>query len=541
MTSFRNALGHGAFFNKLIASKGISPEEIERLKKMRTLWEFYEGYHWGGIQTDAEAGEASEVTVNFCRAFVNKFVAFELGSAFTIGMTKAVAGLVVCADGRTAQQFLEDVWVDNGRETFCVELGQSKSVTGEAWAKVTHMPAGSFEDSFGEYPDGRIAVTVVPTMYVSARYGRHDKSALEEVAVQYLVETEARGLFSAKAKEALYKEVWTKDLVAYYEDGNETGRAANPYGFVPFVKFINYPVHGKACGASDIEDIIPMNVEFNLKRSNVSEIIDYHAAPTTIVYGAKIGNLEKGANKVWGGMPKDGRVENLHMQGDLTAATVYTRMLKTEMCEVAGIPESVLGGTQAVSNTSGVAMQYMNLPLIERSNVKRALTRNGLERMNKMILGIALAEGLIEKPETSSFIEVAESMDGSGELRTERREVTVPVTRAEFFHTEVTLPDTLPKDRLMEMQMLQMELNMGLESRPGALKRLGREDIPTRLAEIDEDRRLHPEFYGLPPNPEAQGEATNDGRAKESENAQKEINSGMLNGEHPHQLSDQTT
>ena len=538
MAGFQNVLGHGALFSRLVANKGVTPEEMERLKRISTFWEFYEGYHWNDIQTDAAAGEASEVTINFCRAFVNKFVAFELGSAFTINLTKAVAGLVVCRDGRTAQQYLEDVWIDNNRETFCVEMGQSKSVTGEAWVKVTYLPPGSFDDPFGEYPRGRVMVSVVPAMYVKAGYHQHNKTVLEEVTVQYIIEGESRGLFFVKPKEVLYREVWTKGEVVYYEDGDETDRAENPYGFIPFVQFINYPVQGKTSGASDLEDIIPMNVEFNQKRSNVSEIIDYHAAPTTIVYGAKIGNLEKGANKVWGGMPKDGRVENLHMQGDLSAATVYTRTLKTEMCEVAGIPESVLGGTQAVSNTSGVAMQYMNLPLIERTNVKRALTRNGLERVNKMILGISLAEGLISKPETTSYFEVEEYIDDAGDTRTVRREVTVPVTDAEFFYSECVLPDTLPKDKLMEMQMIQMELNMGLESRPGALKRLGREDIPTRLAEIDEDRRLHPEFYGILPGAagEPQGEATNDGRAGESENRQREVNSGMMNGEYPHQI-----
>ena len=539
MRNFQNVLSfisHGTLFNRLLASKKLDPAEVERLRRIKSFWEFYEGYHWNEINTDAEAGEASEVTINYCRAFVNKFVAFELGAAFTINLTKHIANLKVTAEGRTMQQFLEDVWVDNQRGTLCTELGQSKSVTGDAWLKVTFLPSGSdgLDDSFGEYPQGKISISVVPTLYVNAKYNQHNKDRLEEVTVQYIIEVE-RGFITLKPKEVLYQEVWTREEVVYYEDGNETDRIVNLYGVIPFVQIKNFPIQGKTYGASDIEDIIPMNVEFNLKKSNVSEIIDYHAAPITVVFGAKIGNLEKGANKVWGGMPKEGRVENLHMQGDVTAATVYTKTLKTEMCEVAGIPESVLGGVQAVSNTSGVAMQYMNLPLIERTQVKRALTRNGLEKINKLILHIALHEGLITKPESTTVAEVFEDGGIQG-----RREVTIPVTSSEFYYSEVVLPDTLPKDKLMEMQQIQMELSLGLESRPGALQRLGREDIPSKLAEIDEDRRLHPDFYGLTPVDDNEA-TTNDGNADErGENRQREINPGMLNGEYAHQLVEQT-
>ena len=139
----------------------------------------------------------------------------------------------------------------------------------------------------------------------------------------------------------------------------------------PFVQIKNFPVAGQSRGQGDLDDIIPLNVEYNTKKSDMSEVIDYHSAPITLVYGAKIGNLEKGANKVWGGLPKDSKVENLGLQGDLTASANYAAECKTSMCEIGGIPETVLGGAAAISNTSGVALQYINLPLIERTRVKR--------------------------------------------------------------------------------------------------------------------------------------------------------------------------
>jgi hypothetical protein len=236
---------------------------------------------------------------------------------------------------------------------------------------------------------------------------------------------------------------------------------------------------------SDLEDIIPLNVEYNMKESNVSEIIDYHSAPVTIVYGAKIGNLEKGANKLWGGIPKDAKVENLELKSDLSASSTFIDNIKLSMCEVGGIPQSVLGGSTAISNTSGVALQYINLPLIEKTRIKRMNTESGIEYLNKVILLIAVIEGLIKIPEG--------------------------VTKRDFYFNEVTIPDTLPKDALMELQLIEQEMRMGLEHRKGAMKRLGKENVDVLIGEIDADRKAHPELY--------------------SQLQQKGTNSGMTNGD----------
>ena len=294
----------------------------------------------------------------------------------------------------------------------------------------------------------------------------------------------------------IYKEFWTNSEIVVYEGDEEVDRMENPYGFIPFVQIKNFPVAGRTRGVGDLDDVIPLNVELNTKKSDVSEVIDYHSAPITLVYGAKIGNLEKGANKVWGGLPKDAKVENLGLQGDLTASANYIAETKTAMCEIAGIPETVLGGASAISNTSGVALQYINLPLIERTRIKRNCSTAGLETVNEYILFIAMYHGLIEKPEDISM--------------------------KDFVSNEVTLPDTLPKDELMELQKIQQEMTLGIECRHGAMERTGKTDIDRKLKEIDAERQEHPELF----NPmlqqtwyQNQQSATNAG--------------GMMNGQTP--------
>ena len=507
---------------QIISEGNLTNFETIRLERIKEAWNFYEGYHWEGI----DDLDSPQVTFNYCKTFVNKFVSFEFGKGFTIKTPTVTENTEVTIndpkiekyidinhDGELSEEeknkvvvsekntfdFLSDVWNDNKRDIFCTELGQTKSITGEAWVKVQYRSAEDLEDPFEEHPNGMIKVSIVPTQYVFPTFNDHDKDKLDSLLIMYPIRQVVQtGLLLRRTQETtiMYKEYWTKDEIVVYEGGNEVDRMTNPYGFIPFVQIKNFPIAGRSYGIGDLDDIIPLNVELNTKRSDISEVIDYHSAPITLVYGAKIGNLEKGANKVWGGLPKDSKVENLSLQGDLIASVNYTSTIKTAMCEIGGIPETVLGGASAISNTSGVALQYMNLPLIERTRIKRHCTETGLQQVNKMILYIASVEGLIEKPED------------------------VPMKT--FLENEVTLPDTLPKDELIELQKIESELKLGLECRHGAMERIGKEDISSKLAEIDKERQEHPEVF----NPMLQ-------QLWYQNQQQQQINSGMMNGQTP--------
>lgn len=518
ISNFQNKYG-GNFedilnIGQLISAGDLTNEEIFYLKKMKEAWNFYEGFHWEGIDTL----DTPQVTYNYCRPFVNKFVSFEFGKGFTIETPTELENVGVTVNDlklerelndnttknddiliqkeKTELDFLNGVWEDNNKDTLCIEIGQTKTITGDAWIKIQYESPEDLNDVFGKYPNGRIRLSVVPTQYVYPRFNNHDKDKLEQLLIMYPIRKEEEtGLLFKRTSinTIIYKELWTKEEIIIFEKDKEVNRLENPYGFIPFVQIKNFPMAGRTRGQGDIDDIIPLNVEMNLKKSDVSEVIDYHSAPITLVYGAKIGNLEKGANKIWGGLPKDAKVENLHLQGDLTASNSYITSVKTAMCEISGIPETVLGGASAVSNTSGVALQYINLPLIERTRIKRACTETGFQRVNEYILFIAMQEGLIVKPDNISI--------------------------RDFVKNTVKLPDTLPKDELMELQKIQQEMTLGIENRQGALERMGRNDILKKLKEVDSERQEHPELF----NPMLQ-----------STWYQNRLNSGgMMNGETP--------
>lgn len=483
--------------NNLLGLEGeLDAKQTNRLERIKQAWDFYEGFHWENLPEL----DTPELTFNYCRTFVDKFVAFELGKAFSITTHKSVDEIEVTKDGRTLFDYLEDVWEDNQQYIFCTELGQMKSITGEAWVQIRFDTPEDLSDPFEQYPDGRVRILLMNSANIFPEFDPHERGKLTKVTVMYSYEAvEKTGILSREKKVTrVFKQVWTdKEVVTYTDTKGASETIPNKYGVIPFVYIKNLPIAGRNEGRGDLEDIIPLNTEYNLKSSDVSEIIDYHAAPVTLVFGAKVGNLEKGANKLWGGLNKDARVENLELGSDLGLSRAYIESLKLSMCEVGGIPETVLGGAQAISNTSGVALQYINLPLIEKTRVKRMNTETGLERVNQLIILISLLEGLVTKPDD--------------------------VAIRDFVWNSVDLPDTLPKDTLLELQQIQAEMKQGLESRENAMKRLGKENISELMNVIDEDVKKNPCFYGhLDPND-----------YNHYQNPDQQLNSGMTNGETP--------
>ena len=468
MSNFTNTISFldGVATSIVALGAKLSDVDKKRLDTYRRNWNFYDGYHWEEI---AETGK-DEVTKNYCRAFVNKFVAFELGKGFNIRMKPEIEPKIL--------PFLNEVWEDNDKDSFCQLFGQSKSVTGDAWVQVSFEPKydesgalyDSFIDPYDEYEKGRIRINVIPPNLVFPKYNELNKDLLQSVTIMYPVKT-ANGV-SLK----LYSQEWTRENVTV-RFGEEVSVYDNKYGIIPFFHCKNFPEVGNPSGVSDIEDVIPLNMELNLKSSDISEIIEYHSAPVTVVYGARIGQLEKGANKVWGGLPVDSRVENLELKGDLQVSKDYLSDIKTAMHEVGNMPEGALGTQQAISNTSGVALQITMLPLIDRVQIKKSLTAKCLREINKFIIKIGLEEGLLDNY-------LGDWKEGDRYSK-------------DIYYNDIVFEENLPKDRLVQLQQIQQEMKLGTMSRPQAMKELGKENIEASIKEIDKDRKEYPELYGL--------------------------------------------
>lgn len=433
--------------NPFLLEINLTPQETKRVQDIIESWRMYGGLHWKNKRPDGEP----QVTSNYIKAFVDKGVAFLAGKGFTLN-TEAEAEEIT-------KPFLDSVWDDNNRELTFIEMAQMGGVTGDIFVEVA-VDTFDEEDPFNVmmYPKGRIRLIILPSNCVFPKFYAHDRTRLMEVDIIYKILVDDGG----KMTEKWYrKNITSKEIVEYIGD-KVIKRKPNPLNRINVVHIRNLMVAGESLGQSDIKDLIPLNKEINNKLTDISDIINYHSAPVTIIKGARASKLERGARKIWGGLPKDSDVFNLELKSDLSAALNYIGILKTAMFEIGKIPENALGAKSSVSNTSGVALHIENQPLMETTRMKWSTYGKGIQEINSLILQLAELLDLDEFP-------------------TEKFKALSPKIR---YTTTVEFKDPLPKDELIQMQLIAQKIALNLQTRLDALKELGEHNAKEKLEEI---------------------------------------------------------
>jgi hypothetical protein len=212
-----------------------------------------------------------------------------------------------------------------------------------------------------------------------------------------------------------------------------------------------------------------------------------NSAPTTIVVGAKANQLEKGAKKVWSIPNKDAQVYNLELGDPATLANEFLDRLKSAMHEMTGIPVTALGQEQAVSNTSGVALQVQYQPTMQRWHQKTMLYGAGYEKINYLALRtLVLKEPgcLVYDPMTSPPL---------AEDQLPRLDPRDPNT----YRTKTHFPSPLPIDQLIKLNELMAKMQLGLESKVGALRELGEEFPREKLLELMQELQDDVKWQGV--------------------------------------------
>lgn len=300
----------------------------------------------------------------------------------------------------------------------------------------------------------------------------HDRQRLIRMKIKYRFwGTSPQGTRSVYT----YVEILTEDSIEEYINDELIDSRPNPIGAIPIVHIPNIPVPNSPWGLSDCQDIINLNLHYNEVATDVADIVNYHAAPVTVIVGAKANQLEKGAKKVWGGLPKDSQVFNLEGGGaGLMGALNYLETVKRAMHEMVGVPETALGQIQPISNTSGVALSIQFQPLMNRWNQKVAQYSEGIQRINELVI-LTL---MVKEPESMAW-------DATEDMALEEGQVPQlnPADPVSYVST-VHFPPPLPLDKLIVLNEIQMLSQMGLESREGALRILGEESPEEKLEEI---------------------------------------------------------
>jgi len=441
----------------------LADEEFEvhgpRLNRYSLNWAMYLGHHWSYRR---EVGE-SQMVYNYYRAFTDFIINFTFGRGVSFRSPLATEAII--------PDILKRVWeIDNNKHGIMWEMGQQGGVSGDCFVKVAYEEA--YEDSVGGMHPGRVRVLPLNASFCFPEFHPHDRSRLIRFKLKYRFwGTSVEGTRQVYT----YTEILTDDRIEEYINDELIDSRPNPIGVVPVIHIPNTLVSGSPWGLSDCHDVITLNRAYNETATDVADIVNYHAAPVTVITGAKASALEKGPKKVWGGLPKDSKVFNLEGGGSgLMGALEYLKMVKTAMHEMIGVPESALGQVQPISNTSGVALSIQYQPLMNRYQQKLVQYGEGLRRINELVLR-TLA---FKEPEMFTYNPVFNGPIKENQLT--QLDLNNPLT----YETIVHFPQPLPLDKLIVLNEIQSKMNLNLESREGALRQLGEEFPAEKLEEI---------------------------------------------------------
>lgn len=443
----------------------LADEEFEvhgpRLNRYSACWAWYLGHHWSYRR---EMGEQN-ITLNYTRTMSDYITNFCFG--------KGVQWKVPEQNGAIIPHLLQTVWeVHNSKHFVMWEMGQLAGVTGDCFVKIAYEEP--YVDSIGITHEGRIRVIPLNPAHCFPEYHPHDRDRLLRFKLKYRFwGTSPEGTRQVYT----FTEILTDDVIEQYINDELIDQYPNPIGQVPVVHIPNTTISSSPWGQSDIWDIIPLNRELNEKMTEVSDIINYHAAPVTIITGAKASQLERGPKKVWAGLPKEASVFNLESRGEMAGALEYINFIKRAMHEITGVPETALGQFQPVSNTSGVALAIQYQPLMNRYMMKRIHFSKGLEKVNELIIKTAV----VFQPELLVYNPMTSEMPEKDQLT--QLDPADPLT----YQTECHWPEPLPVDVLIKLNEVQAKMAVGLESKRGALRLLGEEFPNEKMAEIFEE------------------------------------------------------
>jgi Phage portal protein, SPP1 Gp6-like len=444
----------------------LADEEFEvhgpRLNRYANNWAWFLGHHWAYRR---EIGEP-QLVFNWVRAFSDFLVNFSFGHGINFTSPEATQAII--------PYLLKEVWeVHNNKHAVINEIGQQGSVSGDVFAKVAYEQP--YVDAAGVPHEGRIRILPLNPAFCFPEWHPHDRSRMIRFKLKYKFWGTA---VDGTRQVMTYVELLTENEIEEYINDELIDRRPNQLGEIPIAYTQNYAVSSSPWGLSDIAEIIPLNREYNEKATEISDIINYHVAPVTVITGAKASNLEKGPRKIWAIGSDKAKVTNLELETNFTGPLGYMELLKQAMHEMTGVPATALGTLQPISNTSGVALALQYQPLMLKHERKKTQYIPFFQRVNELVIRTAFLfapELTVYNPYLSSY-----------QIRPDQAAQLDPSSPVSY-RTTVEWPSPMPMDTLIKINEVQAKMAMNLESRRGALRDLGEPFPDQKLREIFEE------------------------------------------------------
>lgn len=347
--------------------------ETERLAKFQKNWAQYYGQSDQPMKVKAGAPD-DNVRLNFARMIVDKGVSFLFGKDIRFELTEGEKTL--------PEQWLDDCWAANRKMTTLQKLALNGGVCGHAFVRLYQEPGRKFPRLIVVDPEtvtvSLAADDIDEVVGYKIQYPSIDPVTEKPVSVRQLIERDGAFWRVVDQRSNVHAASWeTLSDVRW------------PYTFAPIVHCQNLPAPNEFWGVSDIEDdLIEVTDTNNFIMSNLVKIIRYHGHPRTWGSGFNADKLDAAVDETLL-LPAGATLQNLEMTSDLDKLLNVYKELKLFTHELSRVPEVSTGKVESIGQLSGVALEILYQPLLEKTETKRLTYGDMLVEINRRLLAIA--------------------------------------------------------------------------------------------------------------------------------------------------------
>lgn len=453
-----------------------------RWSRYRRYLDFYNGRQW---EERPRPGER-RISVNYARTFVLKAASYLWGTGVTFSLLPNGNSPQAEQTARICEEYLRQIWQDNSLDLLDFDAAVDAAVLGDGAFKVTLQPSNDSGPLDLQLEAGqtktRVTVAACDVMGLAAKWRGDDMRRLLSVTETWrTTRYEAQELFGAEALARAelgrgvkddtlltVREYWDDERFEVAINNQVVLERPNPYGFIPYIIFPNLRRPRQFWGESDLVDIMLLNSELNVRVSTLSQILQLSGNPILVLENVdNANNLRVGPGAVWT-MPENSKAYLLDLlkDGGLDLHIKYIEALYRMLHDLSEMPRTSFGdssnGSSGGGSRSGVALELMLQPLVQKVLRKRQIWDEVIDKRNRMILRLA---GL-------------------------------PVHR-----THLEWPAILPKDRSQLVADEVALVRAAIHSRQQAAANLGDEQPDELLKQVlDELHRLAAENTATAPN-----------------------------------------
>jgi len=373
-------------------AQAAAEEEQARLERMKRAWEAYHGTLPKPFIVRPN-GPDDNVVANKARVVVNKGVSFLFGKPITFELDGD-------AEESPAEKYLDRVWQANRKMTTLQKLAMNGGVCGHVFAKIMLRP-----------PEPPRLIVLDPAM-VAVEWDDEDIERVTRYRVQWPAPDPATrrpilrrqvvepvGAAATPVAWQILDQVSTPDGTAW----RTISTARWPYPFAPIVDAQNLPLPNEYWGESDLEtDLVDLNISRNRTLSNLGRVIRFHGHPKTVGTGFQAKEIDMSPDKPIILPGDNAKMWNLEMVSDLSSHMEYDRRIDEAIHEIARIPAIATGKVENIGQLSGLAMQILFAPLVEKTETKRLLYGDFINELNRCFLVIG---GFTKEAETPTRIQ----------------------------------------------------------------------------------------------------------------------------------------